>query len=64
LSFNGTSAVRRTGNLTIVATEENNDLKNLDNLISMNKEIILEVGLKNTFPEDEKYQNFPILWFP
>ena len=51
--------MRRTVNLTVAATAAINDLTNIDNEISINKKIKLEIGLKNPFNKYEK-----ILWFP
>ena len=39
LSINGSSSVRRTGSITFLAKEENNDLTNIDNLLALNKKI-------------------------
>ena len=39
LSINGSSAIRRTISLTMLANLNNNDLTNLDNDISLNKKI-------------------------
>lgn len=60
-SFNkdGNSALRRTGNLSIVA--EANNLYNINSLLSINKKIDVQIGLKNF---TNKYTDFPILWFP
>lgn len=61
LSVNGSSAIRRTINLSMAAAEDNNDLTNIDNYISINKKIKVELGLKNPF----KYNQYEdILWFP
>ena len=51
--------MRRTCNLTFLATEENNDLTNIDNLLSINKKIKIETGLENTI--DDRYND--INWF-
>ena len=39
LNINGSSAVRRTGSITFVAKEENNNLQDVDNILSLNKRI-------------------------
>lgn len=59
ISINGSSAVRRAGSLTFLAKKENNDLTNIDNLLSLNKRIKVMIGVKNTV--DSKYPD--IIWF-
>lgn len=62
LTVNGSAAVRRTISLTMLATEYNSHIENLDNQISLNKKIKIEVGYKNPFT---KYVNYgEIIWFP
>ena len=61
INLDGNSAVRRTCNLTFVALEEENDLTDIENLLSINKKISIEKGIKNTF--STKYDN-DIFWFP
>lgn len=63
LSVNGSSAIRRTISLTMIANEETNNLENIDNLISINKKIKVEVGITNPFKSYvKKYGD--IIWFP
>lgn len=61
LNLDGQSSVRRTCNLNMVALDYENDLTNINNLLSINKKIDLEIGLLN---KTEYYTEFPILWFP
>lgn len=61
VNLDGTSSIRRTCNLTMVAQEYENDLTNVNNLISINKKVDLEIGIQNT---TEYYSQFPIIWFP
>ena len=61
INVDGSSSVRRTCNINFVATEEENDLTDIDNLLSINKKIKVEVGIKNNFPNE--YDN-DIFWFP
>lgn len=61
LSIDGRSAVRRTGSLTVIANEYENDLTDLDNLFAINKKCALEVGYTNIW---DKYQEYPIIWLP
>lgn len=61
VNLDGASSIRRTCNLTMVAQEYENDLTNVNNLISINKKVDLEIGIQNT---TEYYSQFPIIWFP
>ena len=61
INLDGTSSIRRTCNLTMVAQEYENDLTNVNNLISINKKVDLEIGILNT---TQYYSQFPIIWFP
>ena len=45
--MNGASAVRRTISLTMATPNNENDITNIDNLISMNKKVKVEIGIKN-----------------
>jgi hypothetical protein len=67
ISVNGKSAVRRTGSLTLISSSANEEdaiarVTDIENLISINKRILIEIGLKNTgFEYLDKYSSF---WFP
>jgi hypothetical protein len=61
ISVNGASALRRTISLTMFADVSNNDLTNIDNLISLNKKVKVFTGYKNTISGYEKYGD--IVWF-
>ena len=65
-TFSGTSSMRRVGNCSLLVTEEdiensNNNITDVNNLISMNKKIKLETGFLNN---TGKYLNYDIIWFP
>ena len=60
ISITGTSAVRRTCNLTFLAEETENDLTDIDNLLSIEKRVAIYVGQKNNV--DDNYDD--IIWFP
>ena len=47
LSVNGSSAVRRTINLTMLASIENSNLEDIDNEISINKKVKVFIGEDN-----------------
>ena len=59
LSINGSSSMRRTCSLNLIAEKDNNDLTDIDNVLSINKKIKLEVGLKYNinYAEDLIYEN-------
>lgn len=59
ISINGGSNVRRAGSITFLAEAANNDLTDVDNLLSMNKKIQIWIGLENNI--DERYEK--IIWF-
>ena len=59
ISINGSSSVRRAGSISFLAEEGDNDLTDIDNLLSMNKKIKILIGLKNTI--DEIHDD--IIWF-
>ena len=63
ISINGSSAIRRTCNLTLVASEDEIGYEDADNLISVSKKVNIELGIKNTF---NKYISLygDIVWFP
>jgi len=61
INLDGSSSIRRTCNLTMVADEAENDLTNIDNIISINKKVELEIGFLNN---TEYYTQYPMIWFP
>ena len=62
VTVNGSSAVRRTISLTISASENENDLTNVNNIISINKKVKIETGIKNYLNDYQHYGE--IIWFP
>lgn len=62
LSVNGSSAIRRTISLTMLASPENSDIENIDNEISINKKVKIEIGLKNPMKSYSHYGD--TVWFP
>lgn len=61
ISVNGDSSLRRTISFTMFADISNNDLTNIDNLISINKKVRIFVGYKNNIKNYEHYGE--IIWF-
>lgn len=62
LSVNGSSAIRRTINLTMLVSIDNSNLEDIDNEISINKKIKVLIGYDNPL---KSYKNYgDIIWFP
>lgn len=59
ISIDGNSNIRRSGSITFTAEEVENDLTDIDNLLSMNKKIRILVGIENLI--DNHYDK--IIWF-
>jgi hypothetical protein len=53
--------MRRTGNITLIASDTENNLSNVNYLLSINKKIEALIGFVNT---TDQYLDYPILWFP
>lgn len=62
LSVNGSSAVRRTISLSMLASFENSNIENIDNEISINKKVKVQIGLNNPMKSYSHYGD--IIWFP
>ena len=60
-SINGSSAVRRTCNLSMFVKDDMYSITDVNNLISINKKIFLEVGIEN---KTNQYLDEKIIWFP
>ena len=61
-TIDGSSSMRRTGSISFIASNQNeNDLMNIKNLLSINKKIEVLIGFVNT---TEEYTQYDILWFP
>lgn len=61
LSLNGSSSVRRTGNISVVLNEEENNIEDYKNLFAINKKYEISVGFLNT---TDDYKEETIIWFP
>lgn len=62
LSVNGSSAIRRTINLTMLASMANSNLEDIDNEISINKKVKVLIGYDNPLQSYKDYGD--IIWFP
>lgn len=60
LNLSGTSAMRRTMNVTVLLSEGEYALTEINNLFSINKKIKVEIGLKNF---TQLYPDYDIIWF-
>lgn len=63
LILSGSSSVRRSGSITVVASSELYNIYDVNNLFSVNKKIQIEIGLTNQV-DDDKYKEYRTLWFP
>lgn len=61
INIDGQSIIRRTATLSIVIDDLINDITNIENLLSINKKINLQIGFLNT---TQQYQDYDYLWFP
>ena len=61
LTLDGSSGMRRTGNLSMVADEYENDLTDTKHLLSINKKVEVLIGFVNTTDE---YTEYGMIWFP
>lgn len=62
MNLNGSSAMRRTCNLSVyIENEKSVKVTNIDNIFSLNKKVYLEIGYLNVF---NKYTEYNIIWFP
>ena len=61
ITIDGKSSMRRTLSLNLLADQTNNQIKNVNNLLSINKKIFVQIGIKNTL---NKYTDYDIIWFP
>ena len=61
ITIDGNSSVRRTCSITFLAEDTNNDLTDIDNLLSINKKIEILIGIKNNI---DRVHYDDIIWFP
>ena len=60
-NLDGSSGMRRTGNISLIADEYENNFTDIQHLLTINKKIEILIGFLNTTDE---YTDYPILWFP
>lgn len=61
LSINAKSVIRRSGSLSMVSVSEVENITDIENLISINKRIAIQIGIKNSTNSYLEYETF---WFP
>lgn len=61
INFDGNSAVRATGNLSLVLKETSPNKENIKQILTINKKIYLQIGYTNNSGE---YSDYPIIWIP
>jgi len=60
LNVSNSNPIRRTGSLTVYVDDENKDVVNIDNIISINKKIYVELGIRNV---TDQYLEYDYIWF-
>lgn len=61
LNLDGNSSIRRSCNLNILADENENNLTDINYLLSINKKVNLEIGFINN---TGSYKQYKMIWFP
>lgn len=61
VNIDGSSAMRRTANLSLLVKNQQDIGVDLNKFISINKKIQMLIGFTNN---TDKYTNYPIIWFP
>lgn len=61
ITIDGNSSVRRTCSITFLAEDTNNDLSDINNLLSINKKVEILVGIENNI---DRVHYEDIIWFP
>ena len=61
INIDGQSSIRRTATLSISIDNLINNITNVENLLSINKKMNLQIGFLNT---TQQYQDYKFLWFP
>lgn len=61
INVDGSSSMRRTANLSAIVKQQDYNILDVRNLLSINKKIEILIGFTNL---TNKYSDFPIIWFP
>lgn len=61
INIDGSSAIRRTANLSLFLPDTENNVTNPNHLLSINKKVSVAIGIDNT---TDKYLEYEQLWFP
>ena len=61
INIDGSSAIRRTANLSLFLPDTENNVTNPNHLLSINKKVSVAIGVDNT---TDKYLEYEQLWFP
>lgn len=61
ININSDSSLRRAGTLSFLPDKKEGNIADVNNIISLNKRVKIELGYINTF---DRYTEFPVLWFP
>lgn len=61
INIDGSSAIRRTANLSLFLPNTENNITNPNHLLSINKKVSVAIGVDNT---TDKYLEYEQLWFP
>lgn len=61
INIDGSSAIRRTANLSLFLPDTENNVTNPNHLLSINKKVSVAIGVDNT---TDKYIEYEQLWFP
>ena len=61
INIDGQSIIRRTATLSVAIDDLINNITNVENLLSINKKVNLQIGFLNI---TQQYQDYDYLWFP
>lgn len=61
INIDGSSAIRRTANLSLFLPDTENNVTNPNHLLSINKKVSVAIGIDNL---TDKYTEYERLWFP
>ncbi len=61
INIDGNSIIRRSANISMIVDNDQTNITNANNLISINKKINLQIGFKNT---TSQYLSQEFFWFP